>query len=97
MMAGGMVLAMKRVVKRLKEAGALSPKTARPLPDLRPMQRVGLRHLLRHDIVRKARSDTYYLDEPAWEDHLSQRRRLGFFLAAAGLLLGFIVFASLWK
>ena len=97
MMAAGMLLAMKRIVRRLKEAGAVSPKTARPLPDLRRMQRAGLRHLLRHDIVREAGSDTYYVDEPAWEDHLSRIRRLGFLLGAAGLLLGFLVFASLWK
>ena len=86
--------AERRVVKRLQKAGALSPRTACALPDLRPMQRARLRHLLSHDIVREAGANTYYLNLAAWEDHRSRQRRLGLFFAIGLLMLGFILWAS---
>jgi hypothetical protein len=49
--------AERRVVKRLKTAGATNPHTAVPLADLRRMEGKRLRHLMNRDIVHKIEPD----------------------------------------
>jgi hypothetical protein len=83
--------AERRVVKRLKSAGATNPNTAVPLGDLRRMEGKRLRHLMNHDIVHKIEPDRYYLNASAWEDHVSRQRRIG--LALIFVLLVVMVLA----
>jgi len=91
MPAAAVMTAERRVVKRLRNAGATNPNTAVPLGDLRHLQRRRLQHLMKHDIVHKIEPDRYYLNESAWEDHVSRQRRIG--LAILFVLLVITVFA----
>jgi hypothetical protein len=91
MIAAHVMAAERRVVKRLRNAGATNPNTAVPLGDLRRMEAKRLRHLMHHDIVHKIEPDRYYLDDSAWEDHRSRQRRIG--LAIVFVLLVVMVIA----
>ena len=86
-----MMAAERRVIKRLRNAGATNPHTAVPLVDLRRLEEKRLRHLMRHDIVHKIEPDRFYLNESAWEDHVSRQRRIG--LAIVFVLLVVMVLA----
>ena len=91
MLAAHAMAGERRVVKRLRKAGATNPHTATTLPDLGHIQTRRLRHLLQRDIVHKVEPDRYYLNESAWEDHLSRVRRIG--LAIFFVILVIMVFA----
>ncbi len=54
--------AERRLVRRLREAGALSAGSAVPLGYLRPLERRRLRRLLASGAVQQA-GDAYWLDE----------------------------------
>jgi hypothetical protein len=86
--------AERRVVRRLKEAGASNPHTASPLPDLPLLQRTRLRHLLKHHIVLEVGPGRFYLDEPAWDDHVSRQRRLGFAIVFVFFVILVILLAA---
>jgi|GEM_PF-2324438 len=83
--------AERRVVERLRDAHATQPHLAVPLKDLRHLEHKRLRHLLRNDIVHKIEPDRYYLNESAWEDHISRQRRIG--LAMVFIMLVVLVIA----
>ena len=91
MPAAHVMAAERRVVKRLRNAGATNPNTAVPLSDLRHMEMRRLGHLMNHDIVHRIEPDRYYLNESAWEDHVSRQRRIG--LAILFVLLVVMVLA----
>jgi len=94
MLAAHALAEERRVVKRLRNAGATNPHTATPLPDLGRIQTKRLRHLIHRDIVHKIEPDRYYLDESAWEDHLSRVRRIGLAMAFVVLVIMVLVLAA---
>ena len=85
--------AERRVVRRLREAGALRPGAADRLEGLRGLQQRRLAHLVTRGIVRETEPGLYYLDEDAWDAYVSAKRRLAFIMLAIVAAVGLIVFA----
>ena len=86
------ILARKRrMVNRLKAAGAVSPQQARTLEELGITSGVILRRLRERAVVRKAGPDRYYLDEPSWDAVRRSRRRAIHILGVVALVLLFAV------
>ena len=85
--------AERRIVRRLREEGAVSPGAAEPLDELRGLQRRRLPRMIARGIVREASPGRYYLDEDAWDSYRSQQLRLALALAGVMLLVGLVMFA----
>ena len=65
----------RRMVSRLRMAGATRPEQARTLEELGISRGLVLRRLRERAVVRQAGPDRYYLDEPSWEVVRRSRRR----------------------
>jgi hypothetical protein len=77
----------RRVVEHFRQAGALSPATARSLDDVHEHHRIGLRRLRRRAVIREAQPDRFYLDEEVWEALGRTRRRVSLVVLALIVLL----------
>ncbi|MBV9775246.1 MAG: hypothetical protein JO040_14930 [Gemmatimonadetes bacterium] len=76
-MAGSPALiAEHRLVRRLRDAGALSPETACALPPLRWMEQRRLARLLDRSVVRETGPGRFYLDPDTWAQYRRERQRL---------------------
>lgn len=85
-MAGSPALvAEHRLVRRLHEAGALSPETAATLPELRWMEQRRLDRLLSLGVIREASPGRFYLDPDALAEYRGARQRR--VLVALGVVL----------
>ena len=85
--------AERRIVRRLRAEGAVSPGAAEPLEGLWGLQRRRLPRMIARGIVREASPGRYYLDEDAWDAYRSQQVRIALVLAGVLLLVGLVVFA----
>ncbi|MBA3638805.1 MAG: hypothetical protein M3541_12225 [Acidobacteriota bacterium] len=65
----------RRLVGRLRTAGAVNPEQARTLEELGISPGVILRRLRERAVIREADTDRFYLDEPSWEAVRRGRRR----------------------
>jgi len=63
------------LVEHFRQAGAVSPSSARSSSDLGVHERLAWSRLVRDGVLREAAQGTYYLDESAWVA-LGQKRRL---------------------
>jgi hypothetical protein len=81
----------RRMVGRLRAAGAVSPEQARTLEELGISRGVILRRLRERAVVRQAGPDRFYLDEPSWEAVRRSRRRAIHVLGVIALILLFAV------
>jgi hypothetical protein len=81
----------RRMVNRLRLAGAVSPQQARTLEELGITRGVILRRLRERAVIRQAGVDRFYLDEPSWEAVRRSRRRAIHILGVIALVLLFAV------
>jgi hypothetical protein len=65
----------RRMVNRLRMAGATSPAQARTLAELGVSEGLILHRLRDRAVVRHAGPDRYYLDEESWDAVRRSRRR----------------------
>ena len=79
----------RRMVGRLRTAGAISPEQARTLEELGLSKGVILHRLRDRAVIREAGPDRYYLDEPSWEAVRRARRRAIHVLGVVALVVLF--------
>ena len=77
----------RRLVGRMRAAGAVSRERARTLEELGIARGVALRRLRERAVVRQAGPDRFYLDEESWEAVRRQRRRAASIIVAIALAL----------
>lgn len=65
----------RRMVNRIRMAGAVNPQQARTLEELGITRGVILRRLRERAVIREAAPGHYYLDEPSWQAVRRGRRR----------------------
>ena len=81
-----LMVKQKKLVERLRAAGATGTNTAQPVNDLRGLDQRALRLLQDRAVIRESPAGGYYLDEPSW----SALRRLRFRLMATMIVLGLV-------
>lgn len=75
--AAAVVLRKQReLVEHFRQAGAVSPSTARSSSELGVHERFAWIRLVSRGVIREAEPATYYLDESAWESLRQRRMRL---------------------
>jgi hypothetical protein len=77
----------RRVVEHFRQAGALSPSTAKSLEDVHEHHRLGFRRLRLRAVIREAQPDRFYLDEEVWEALGRTRRRVSLVVLTLIVLL----------
>jgi hypothetical protein len=76
------------VVREMREAGAVDPAAARPLVDLRRLDRRAAERLLARGVLREAQPGMYWLDEAAYGTYRGARRQRAILvLIAMGIVL----------
>jgi hypothetical protein len=70
----------KDLVEHFKQAGAMSPSSAKSSSDLGVHERFAWSRLVRDAVIREAAPGTYYLDESAWVALGQKRRRVALVL-----------------
>ncbi len=80
----------RRMVNRIRAAGASSPEQARTLEQLGITRGVILRRLRERAVIRQAGPDRFYLDEPSWEAVRRARRRA---IHVMGVIVLIVLFA----
>jgi hypothetical protein len=91
--AGVLLAQERRMVNRLRTAGAVTPAQARTLEELGITGGVILRRLRERAVVREAGPDRFYLDEPSWEAVRRGRRRA---IHVLGVIVLVVLFALLF-
>lgn len=81
------IAAERRLIRRLRDAGATSPLRAYALGDLRWVQRRRLRRLLRVGAIREAHPGAYFLDESVYAEH----RRVRWVRALVGVAVMLVI------
>ncbi len=89
------ILKEKELVTHFRQAGALSPDTARTTADLRIDENVAFRALKRRAIFREVAAGRYYLDEPSWTAFQAARRRMVTVLLTVVLALFVVTWLTL--
>jgi hypothetical protein len=87
----------RRLARRLREQGAVSPGAAEPLDGLWGIQHRRLAVMIRRGLIRETSPGKYYLDEDAWDAYRSRQLRLILILMAILLLVGLVMFALTGK
>jgi hypothetical protein len=77
-------------VAQFQDAGATSIDRATTTASLGVHEGVAFRTLLRHAILRRVGEQSFYLDNPSWEAHQKNRRRLAFVIPGLVVLAGFV-------
>jgi hypothetical protein len=77
----------RHVVEHFRQAGAVSPATAKRLDDLHERHGLGLRRLRHRAVIREAAPDLFYLDEEVWHALGRTRRRVSLAVLALIVLL----------
>jgi hypothetical protein len=91
--AAYVIIKQNEYIRRLRKAGAVSPKAARPLAALnikrdRIFSRMEDKGVFRPGPV----PETFYLDESAAEDFIAARRRRAFFMMLLVVIVAAIMF-----
>jgi hypothetical protein len=82
----------RHVVEHFRQAGAVSPSTAKRLDDLHERLGLALRRLRTRAVIREAEPDHFYLDEEVWHALGRTRRRVSLAVLALIVLLIVAVF-----
>lgn len=64
----------RRMVRRLRDAGALSPERAVPVASGNALRRWRLARLVGGGALRREAGDCYYVDEEGWRAYRRRRR-----------------------
>lgn len=83
----------RRIVKELRNAGAVTPQAAIPL-DGRRLRGVRIKRLTRAGCLHPVDGDRYYLDVEGWEILRTKRRRRILIAASLGVLIAAVLFLS---
>jgi hypothetical protein len=94
--AGIIAAAIKKVMRRFRQAGATSPATAQSLPEIGLRRSMIFRRLLARGVVVHAGNDRYYLDEDAVKAFVEQLRVKGFVAGGIALVL-FVIWWVVWR
>ncbi len=86
----------RELVEHFKQAGAVSPSSARSSRDLGVHERLAWSRLVRDGAIREAAQGTYYLDESAWVALGQRRRRLAFILTIFVVALAIALMIVTW-
>jgi hypothetical protein len=89
LLALALIAAERRIVRRLRSAGALMPQNAIPIAQRSALTRFRLARLLRSGAVVAA-GGRYYLDPAAFALYRGRRRRRAFILISSVLAIGAI-------
>ena len=84
-------IARHRVVRRLIGEGAISPESARPLPDLSRIERRGLARLLELGVIHEPSPGSYWLNPEHYAEYTYHRRRIVILVVIAILVALFFV------
>lgn len=97
-MAGEVLVAQDRYIRRLRDADAFSADRAVTLGDIRMRRSLVFRGLLRRGVVRQAGEGRYYLDRERTDAFLERRRQgvLWIGLAAVLVMIVFLL-ATTWN
>jgi hypothetical protein len=79
----------RQVVRHFRDAGAISPSSAKSLEEVPEAHSLGLRRLRRRAVIREAQPDRFYLDEEVWV--ALGRTRLRVSLAVLALIVLLLV------
>ena len=92
--APSIAAAERRLVRRLRRAGASSPGSAQPLLELRRLQTRQLERLTDVGAIREAAPGRYYVDDEAYAAYRGDRRAVvfGVVIAAVGAALALELF-----
>lgn len=83
--------ARRRLIRRLEQAGAISPETACALPELRGLERGRLRRLVELGSIHEAGPERYWLDEERYADYVNHHRRIAILVVIAVFIALFFV------
>ena len=83
--------ARRRVVRRLEAESAVSPETARPLPELSRVARGRLARLIELGAIHEAAAGTYWLDVARYAVYADRHRRIKILVVLAILVALFFV------
>lgn len=87
--------AERRLMRRLRAAGARSAATAQPLPELRMIEARRLEHLKDAGAIREAEPGRYWVDDEAYAAYRGDRRALA--LALMVLSVGAVLLLTLFR
>ena len=92
-MSAAAVIVMKqnRIIRRLRDLGAVSPETAVPLEQLRYGQSWIFRRLMARGVIVETKAG-YYLDEAAAERFIANRWARMLIITAVLLVIALLVF-----
>ncbi len=77
----------RQVVRRFRDAGAVSPAAAMSLDAVHPGHGLALRRLRHRAVIREAGPERFYLDEEVWDAVSRTRRRVSLAVLALIVLL----------
>jgi hypothetical protein len=77
----------RQVVRHFRDAGAISPASAKSLKEVPEAHSLGLRRLRRRAVIREAQPERFYLDEEVWVALGRTRRRVSLAVLALIVLL----------
>src|SRR5215831_13143541 len=86
----------KDLVEHFKQAGAMSPSSARSSSALGVHERLAWSRLVRDAVIQEAEPGTYYLDESAWIALGQKRRRIAFILTIFSVALAVAMMIVTW-
>lgn len=89
LLAAAMVARQRKIVTKLRSAGATSPERATSAATFGGDEGMAFGILQRHAVVRKT-GESYYLDEPAWQA-LRARRFRRVLIALTVVLVGLVI------
>ncbi|MGB2867299.1 MAG: hypothetical protein WBD36_02515 [Bacteroidota bacterium] len=92
MVAAGVVHKQKKIVAAFRRAGATSGDRATTVDNLGIHAGLAFRILRRHEILREANDEYFYLDEAAWEAHRARRHRIAFIILAICVVGGMAIY-----
>lgn len=90
------MLGRRRLIRRLRQLGAVTLDSARPLDGLSAGERRALARLRRIGIAREREPGSFHLDETAWWRHRLRIRKTVLILMSAALT-GAALIASLLR
>jgi hypothetical protein len=74
--AAAVIRKERELIEHFRDAGAVSPSTARSPADLGVHERFAWIRLVERGVIREAESGKYYFHEPTWVTVRQRRRRL---------------------
>jgi len=85
----------RKLVRRLRAAGATAPAGATPLPDLHGLASWRLERLMGWGVIRRVEDGRYFLDEAGFRNR--RKKILLRVLPAIGLVLVLYYFLVVWQ